>query len=97
MGVNASVDMSNGVLVFRKEGSQWGLFVVRPNGASTPLLQASRAERIAAAQWLGKMHQQLHMNGATLAEELRVATEAARSFLYPVEAVELPSVPPVKT
>jgi hypothetical protein len=68
LGVSVSVpleglDVKGSLLVFKKHGVVgnvvWGLYVFNPNAGTTPLLSASRQQRVAAANVLPALIEQL--------------------------------------
>ncbi len=85
LGVEALVTIREGVyLFFGKSGSDWGLFISRPDcHTKIPLLAAGRADRIAAARHLTKLEEQLEQNALALARDLAGAIEVVEQYLYP--------------
>lgn len=77
-GVMASVVIGHPehALTWAKHGTEWGLWV-----GSTPLLQASREVRLAAAGELDKLLRQLEMNESGLYARLRETTQKVRRFV----------------
>ncbi len=83
----AVVDMGkNRSLTFRKQDSEWGLFVTylgkEPNTIETcPLLKTGRNTRVVAAHFLAPLHAALVAAAELTVKEVEDAAAIARAFL----------------